>query len=54
MREPPLGAIGAELAGSLIDAGYQLAVYDTRPDAVAAFADRGARPCASCTLPTSK
>ena len=32
------------MAGCLIDAGHQLAVYDVRPEATAALCARGARP----------
>ena len=44
------GTMGAPMAGCLIDAGHQLAVYDVRRDATAALCARGARlaesPCA--------
>ena len=42
-----LGAMGAVQAGRLLDAGHSLAVFDTRPEAVAALAERGAQACAS-------
>jgi 3-hydroxyisobutyrate dehydrogenase-like beta-hydroxyacid dehydrogenase len=37
------GTMGAPMAGRLIDAGHQVAVYDVRPDATAALCARGAR-----------
>ena len=42
-----LGAMGAVQAGRLLDAGHSLAVFDARPEPVAALAERGARACAS-------
>jgi len=38
------GTMGAPMAGCLLDAGHQLAVYDIRSDATAALCARGARP----------
>jgi 3-hydroxyisobutyrate dehydrogenase-like beta-hydroxyacid dehydrogenase len=38
------GTMGAPMAGCLLDAGHQLAVYDIRADATAALCARGARP----------
>jgi 3-hydroxyisobutyrate dehydrogenase-like beta-hydroxyacid dehydrogenase len=38
-----LGNMGAPMAGRLIDAGWQLHVFDVRPEAVQAFAARGAK-----------
>jgi len=35
------GTMGAPMAGCLIDAGHQLAVYDVRRDATAALCARG-------------
>jgi 3-hydroxyisobutyrate dehydrogenase-like beta-hydroxyacid dehydrogenase len=37
------GTMGAPMAGCLIDAGHQLAVYDIRAEATNALCDRGAR-----------
>jgi 3-hydroxyisobutyrate dehydrogenase-like beta-hydroxyacid dehydrogenase len=42
-----LGAMGAHMAARLIDAGYDLAIFDTRAEAVAPHAARGARACDS-------
>jgi 3-hydroxyisobutyrate dehydrogenase-like beta-hydroxyacid dehydrogenase len=42
-----LGAMGAQMAARLHDAGYELAVYDTRPEAIAPHAARGAMACES-------
>lgn len=42
-----LGAMGSVQAGHLLDAGHSLAVFDPRPQAVAALAGRGAEACAS-------
>lgn len=42
-----LGTMGGPLAGHLLQADPAIAVYDVRPDAVAALAERGATPCAS-------
>ncbi|MGZ6697780.1 MAG: NAD(P)-dependent oxidoreductase, partial [Solirubrobacteraceae bacterium] len=42
-----LGAMGAHMVARLIDAGHDLAVYDTRADAMAPHVARGARACAS-------
>jgi 3-hydroxyisobutyrate dehydrogenase-like beta-hydroxyacid dehydrogenase len=36
------GTMGTPIAGCLIDAGHRLAVYDVRPEATAALAERGA------------
>jgi 3-hydroxyisobutyrate dehydrogenase-like beta-hydroxyacid dehydrogenase len=38
------GTMGAPMAGCLLDAGHQVAVYDIRSDATAALRARGARP----------
>src|SRR5215467_1732159 len=38
------GTMGAPMAGCLIDAGHDLAIYDVRLDAMAALCARGARP----------
>jgi 3-hydroxyisobutyrate dehydrogenase-like beta-hydroxyacid dehydrogenase len=42
-----LGAMGAHMAARLIDAGYDLVIFDTRAEAVAPHAARGARACDS-------
>jgi 3-hydroxyisobutyrate dehydrogenase len=42
-----LGAMGAHMVARLIDAGHDVAVFDTRADAMAPHVARGARPCAS-------
>jgi 3-hydroxyisobutyrate dehydrogenase-like beta-hydroxyacid dehydrogenase len=42
-----LGAMGAHMTSRLLDAGKDLAVFDTRPEAVAPHAERGARACES-------
>ena len=42
-----LGRMGAPLAGRLMDAGHELAVYDRVEDAMAPLLARGARGCAS-------
>jgi len=42
-----LGAMGAQMAARLHDAGYELAVYDTRPEAIVPHAARGAMACES-------
>jgi len=42
-----LGAMGAHMAARLIDAGYDLAIFDTRAEAVAPHAARGALACDS-------
>jgi 3-hydroxyisobutyrate dehydrogenase-like beta-hydroxyacid dehydrogenase len=42
-----LGAMGAHMAARLIDAGYDLAIFDTRAEAVAPHVARGARACDS-------
>jgi 3-hydroxyisobutyrate dehydrogenase-like beta-hydroxyacid dehydrogenase len=42
-----LGAMGTHMTSRLLDAGRALAVFDTRPEAVAPHAERGARACAS-------
>ncbi|HEX6619300.1 MAG TPA: NAD(P)-binding domain-containing protein, partial [Solirubrobacteraceae bacterium] len=41
-----LGAMGAHMVARLIDAGHDLAVYDTRAEAMAPHVARGARACA--------
>ncbi|UYO93186.1 NAD(P)-dependent oxidoreductase [Pollutimonas sp. M17] len=43
-----IGAMGAPMAGCLLKDGYQLAVYDSNPDRMAAFAkDHGIEPAAT-------
>jgi 3-hydroxyisobutyrate dehydrogenase-like beta-hydroxyacid dehydrogenase len=42
-----LGAMGQHMAARLLDAGHELAVFDTRPQAVEPHAARGARACES-------
>jgi 3-hydroxyisobutyrate dehydrogenase-like beta-hydroxyacid dehydrogenase len=42
-----LGAMGQHMAARLLDAGHELAVFDTRPEAVAPHAARGATACDS-------
>jgi 3-hydroxyisobutyrate dehydrogenase-like beta-hydroxyacid dehydrogenase len=42
-----LGAMGAHMTSRLLDAGKALAVFDTRPEAIAPHAERGARACES-------
>ena len=42
-----LGAMGAHMVARLIDAGHDLAVFDTRAEAMAPHVARGARACAS-------
>jgi 3-hydroxyisobutyrate dehydrogenase-like beta-hydroxyacid dehydrogenase len=42
-----LGAMGQHMATRLLDAGHELAVFDTRPEAVEPHAARGARACES-------
>jgi 3-hydroxyisobutyrate dehydrogenase len=42
-----LGAMGAHMVGHLIDAGNDLAVFDTRDEAMAPHVARGARACPS-------
>ena len=42
-----LGAMGQHMVGRLLDAGHELAVYDTRPEAIEPHAQRGARRCDS-------
>ena len=42
-----LGAMGAHMVARLVDAGHDLAVYDTRAEAMAPHVARGARACAS-------
>jgi 3-hydroxyisobutyrate dehydrogenase-like beta-hydroxyacid dehydrogenase len=42
-----LGAMGALMAGRLLDAERDLAVFDTRPEALEPHVARGARSCAS-------
>src|SRR6266545_5333673 len=44
-----LGAMGAHMASRLLDAGHALAIFDTRPEALAPHAARGARACESAT-----
>jgi 3-hydroxyisobutyrate dehydrogenase-like beta-hydroxyacid dehydrogenase len=42
-----LGAMGQHMAARLLDADHELAVFDTRPEAVEPHAARGATACAS-------
>jgi 2-hydroxy-3-oxopropionate reductase len=42
-----LGAMGTHMASRLLDAGHTLAAFDTRPEAIAPHAERGATACAS-------
>jgi 3-hydroxyisobutyrate dehydrogenase-like beta-hydroxyacid dehydrogenase len=42
-----LGAMGQHMVSSLLDAGHELAVFDTRPEAIAPHAQRGAQACDS-------
>jgi 3-hydroxyisobutyrate dehydrogenase-like beta-hydroxyacid dehydrogenase len=42
-----LGAMGQHMATRLLDAGHELAVFDTRPEAIEPHAARGARACES-------
>jgi len=42
-----LGAMGSPIAAALMDGGNELAVFDERPEAVAALVVSGARGCAS-------
>ena len=39
--------MGSRMTARLLDAGHDLAVFDTRPEAIAPHADRGARACSS-------
>ncbi|MEN3280412.1 MAG: hypothetical protein V7607_1552 [Solirubrobacteraceae bacterium] len=42
-----LGAMGQHMAARLLDAGHDVAVFDTRPEAIEPHAARGARACDS-------
>src|SRR3954464_9849976 len=42
-----LGAMGAHMVARLLDAGHDVAFFDTREGAMAPHVDRGARACAS-------
>ena len=42
-----VGMMGSRMAGRLLDAGYELAVYDTSDSALAPLVARGAQRCAS-------
>jgi 3-hydroxyisobutyrate dehydrogenase-like beta-hydroxyacid dehydrogenase len=42
-----LGAMGAHMVARLLDAGHDVAVFDTREEAMAPHVDRGARACAT-------
>lgn len=42
-----LGAMGGHMVARLIDAGHDVAVFDTRDEATAPHVARGARACAS-------
>jgi 3-hydroxyisobutyrate dehydrogenase-like beta-hydroxyacid dehydrogenase len=44
-----LGAMGQHMVARLLDAGHELAVHDTRPEAIEPHAQRGARACDSAT-----
>jgi 3-hydroxyisobutyrate dehydrogenase-like beta-hydroxyacid dehydrogenase len=44
-----LGAMGQHMAARLLDAGHELAVFDTRPEAVEPHAARGAQACESAS-----
>jgi 3-hydroxyisobutyrate dehydrogenase-like beta-hydroxyacid dehydrogenase len=44
-----LGAMGQHMVSRLLDAGHELAVYDTRPEAIEPHVQRGARGCDSAT-----
>ncbi len=43
-----LGVMGKPMAANLIEAGYELAVYDLNPAPVKELADKGARAASSC------
>jgi len=42
-----LGAMGGPMAGHLLRAGHDLAVWARRPESAASLVDRGATPCAT-------
>src|SRR3954470_21387735 len=42
-----LGAMGAHMVARLLDAGHDVAVFDTRAEAMAPHVARGARACAT-------
>jgi 3-hydroxyisobutyrate dehydrogenase-like beta-hydroxyacid dehydrogenase len=42
-----LGAMGQHMVSRLLGAGHELAVFDTRPEAIEPHAARGANPCES-------
>lgn len=42
-----VGRMGSHMAGRLLEAGYQLAIYDTNETAMARLEQRGAKRCAS-------
>jgi 3-hydroxyisobutyrate dehydrogenase len=42
-----LGTMGGRMAARLLEAGWELAVYDVSPDAMRPLVDRGARPAGS-------
>jgi 3-hydroxyisobutyrate dehydrogenase-like beta-hydroxyacid dehydrogenase len=42
-----LGAMGQHMVARLLDAGHEVAVFDSRPEAIAPHAERGARACDS-------
>jgi len=48
-----LGNMGAPMAGRLLDAGYQLTLFDARPAAMQALIKRGARSAASAAAVAS-
>jgi 3-hydroxyisobutyrate dehydrogenase len=41
--------MGTHMASRLLDAGHDLAIFDTRAEALAPYAERGARACESAT-----
>ena len=43
-----LGIMGRHMSAHLIDAGYEVAVYDIRPEAVKELSAKGAAPCKNC------
>jgi len=42
-----IGRMGEPMAGRLLDAGFALSIYDARPDAMKALAERGAKVASS-------
>ena len=43
-----LGTMGLPMARNILKAGFELAVYDVRPESVRVLADDGAVACGSC------